>query len=133
MIAVDTNVIVRSLINDDVAQTAAANRLLESLTTQNPGFVCREVVIELVWVLERVYKLTRATIGGAILELIASNDLIVENDQAMTLAAYRYMQGGVDFADLMILAAADHRRATPLYTFDRKFTQFEGVTLLEAP
>jgi len=130
VIAVDTNVIVRSLLDDDVEQSAAANRLLDGLTTHNPGFVCREVVIELVWVLERVYKLPRATIGAAILELIASGDLIVENDRTMTHAAYRYMQGGVDFADLMILAAADDHGATPLYTFDRKLARLDGARLL---
>ena len=130
MIAIDTNVIVRSLMDDDVEHSAAANRLLDVLTTQNPGFVCREVVIELVWVLERVYKLPRATIGNMILELIVSVDLIVENDHVMTQAAYRYMQGGVDFADLMILAAADDQGAAPLYTFDRKLARMNGARLL---
>ncbi len=130
MIAIDTNVIVRSLLDDDVQQSPAANRLLDGLTTHNPGFVCREVVIELVWVLERVYKLPRSTIGTAILELIASGDLIVENDRAMTHAAYRYMQGGVDFADLMVLATADDHGATQLYTFDRKLARLDGARLL---
>ncbi len=130
MIAVDTNVIVRSLMDDDVEQSAAAKRLLDGLTTHNPGFVCREVLIELVWVLERVYKLPRATIGAAILELIASGDLIVENERAMTHAAYRYMQSGIDFADLMILAAADEHGATPLYTFDRKLARLDSTRLL---
>ena len=130
VIAIDTNIIVRSLMDDDVAQSAAANRFLEGLTTQNPGFVCREVLIELVWVFERVYKLSRSTIGGAILELIASGNLIVEDDRTTTHAAYRYMQGGVDFADLMILATAEGQEATPLYTFDRKLARLDGATLL---
>ncbi len=133
MIAIDTNVIVRSLVGDDVAQTASANRFLEGLTTQNPGFICREVVIELVWVLERTYNLPRTVIVDGILELVASNDIVVENDREVTHAAYRYMQGGVDFADLMILAAANHQRATPLYTFDHKLARLEGVSLLGAP
>ncbi len=133
MIAVDTNVIIRSLIGDDAAQSEAAKRLLGGLTVENPGFVCREVMVELVWVLERVYRLNKSTISTAILDLIASDNIIVENDEAMTLAAYRYMQGGADFADLMILAAADHRQATPLYTFDRKLARLEGATLIEAP
>lgn len=113
-------------------QSAAANRLLGALTTENPGFVCREVVIQLVWVLERVYKLPRATIGGAILELIASGGIVVENDRATTHAAYRYMQDGVDFADLMILAAADDQGAIPLYTFDRKLARLDGAILPDA-
>ena len=132
VIAIDTNVIIRSLIDDDAAQSEAAKRLLGGLTAENPGYVCREAMVEFVWVLERVYRLPRSTIGTAILDLIASDNVIVENDEAMTHAAYRYMQGGVDFADLMILAAANHQRATPLYTFDRKLARLEGVSLLGA-
>ena len=133
MIAIDTNIIIRSLIGDDAAQYEAASRLLGNLTPQDPGYLCREVMIELVWVLERVYKLPRSTIGSAILELIASADLIVENDGAMTHAAYRYMQGGVDFADLMILAAAQQAGGAQLYTFDRKLAGLDGATMLDAP
>ena len=132
MIALDTNIVMRFLVRDDLSQAEAAERLISGLTTENRGFICREAMMELIWVLERVYKLPRTTIGATILELVASVDLIVENDQAMTHAAYRYMQGGVDFADLMILAAANHQRATPLYTFDRKLARIEGVSLLGA-
>ena len=133
MIALDTNIVMRFLVRDDLSQAEAAERLISGLTPENRGFICREAMMELIWVLERVYKLPRATIGATIFELVASVDLIVENDLAMTHAAYRYMQGGVDFADLMILAAANHRRATPLYTFDHKLARLEGVTLLGAP
>ena len=133
MIAIDTNIIIRALIGDDATQSEAAKRLLGGLTTENPGFLCREVMIEFAWVLERVYRLARPTIGAAILDLIASDNIIVESDHAMTHAAYRYMQGGIDFADLTILAAADDHRATPLYTFDRKLARMDGATLLDAP
>ena len=132
MIAIDTNVIVRALVDDDEVQSAAARRMLDGLTPDNPGFICREVVLELVWALESIYKLPRVSIGTAILELISTGTFVVENDHAATHAAYRYMQGGVDFADLMILAAADHQQATPLYTFDRKLSRLDGATLLES-
>ena len=44
--------------------------------------------------------------------------------------ALAYSQGGPDFADLMILAAAERVGATPLYTFDRRFARIEGAALL---
>ena len=132
MIAIETNIIVRHLVDDDAAQFEAANRFFASLTPQNPGFICREVIAELVWVLERFYKLPRSTIGAAILELTSSTDLIVENDEAVTRATYRYMQGGVDFADLMILSASQASDCGELYTFDRKLAQIDGATLLGA-
>ena len=50
MIALDTNVLVRYLVADDARQAKAARLLLEGLTTEHPGFICREVIVELVWV-----------------------------------------------------------------------------------
>ena len=48
MIALDTNVVVRYLVRDDLQQAEAARVLLESLTAGCPGYVCREVAVELV-------------------------------------------------------------------------------------
>ena len=56
MTALDTNVIVRYLVAEDPGQAEAARSLLEQLTPDNPGFICREVVIEAAWVLERSYR-----------------------------------------------------------------------------
>ena len=55
MIALDTNVLVRYLVDDDAEQAQAARTLLEGLTAERSGFVCREVIVELVWVLQRTY------------------------------------------------------------------------------
>ena len=63
MIALDTNVLVRYLVNDDAEQANAARVLLESLTAEEPGFVCREVMVELVWVLQRAYGFARGRIA----------------------------------------------------------------------
>ena len=131
MIAVDTNVIVRYVMNDDETQSAVAKRLMSEFTPEHPGFICREVLIELVWVLERVYKLPRVTIGNEIFELVATSELVVENDVATIQAVDRYMRGGVDFADLLILAAAQRASCTQLFTFDRKLARIDGATLLE--
>ncbi|MDE2906398.1 MAG: PIN domain-containing protein, partial [Acidobacteriota bacterium] len=53
MIALDTNVLVRYLVDDDPEQAETARALLASVTPTRPGFVCREVMVELVWVLRR--------------------------------------------------------------------------------
>ncbi len=132
MIALDTNIVMRLLVRDDLTQAEAAERLISDLTPENRGFICREAMMELVWVLERVYEHSKIDIGEAVLELVASADLEIENHEDVNRCLYRYMRGGVDFADLMILAAANHQRATPLYTFDRKLARLEGVSLLGA-
>ena len=133
MIAVDTNVLVRYLVGDDAEQANAARTLLERLTPERPGFICREVAIEVVWVLGRAYGFTRAQIADVLVELIATDSIVVEAADDTARAAYDYRQGGVGFADLMILSAAEREGAAPLYTFDRQLARMDGAVLVENP
>ena len=130
MIALDTNVLVRYLVRDDEQQAESARALLESLTTERPGYACREVIVELVWVLERAYGVSRERIATILQELVATQSLVIEAAEDVARAAFRYQAGGPGFSDLMVLAAADRAEARPLYTFDRKAARLEGVELL---
>ena len=131
MIALDTNVIIRYLVVDDAEQAEAARALMEGLTFDSQGFVCREVVIEVVWVLERFYRFTRAQIAGVLVELTATDSLVVEAADDVARAAFTYRQGGVGFSDLMILSSAERSGAVPLHTFDRRLSRMEGAVLVE--
>ena len=130
MIVLDTNVLVRYLVRDDERQAQSARALLESLTTERPGYACREVVVELVWVLERAYGVSRERIATILQDLVATQSLVVEAADDVARAAFRYRAGGPGFSDLMVLAAAERSGARPLYTFDRKAARLEGVQLL---
>jgi len=130
MIALDTNVLVRYLVRDDERQAESARALLESLTTERPGYACREVVVELVRVLERAYGVSRERIATILQELAATQSLVVEAGDDVARAAFRYGAGGPGFSDLMVLAAAERSGARPLYTLDRKAARLEGVELL---
>lgn len=130
MIALDTNILVRYLVRDDERQAQSARALLESLATERPGYACREVVVELVWVLERAYGVSRERIATILLDLVATQSLVVEAADDVARAAFRYRAGGPGFSDLMVLAAAERSGARPLYTFDRKAARLEGVQLL---
>ena len=132
MSALDTNVLIRFLVRDIPEQADAARVLLEGLTTDNPGFICREVMIEVVWVLERSYRFSREQIASIVLELMDTDTLVIEDDNDVAQCAISYIQGGADFSDLMILAAANRVGAQPLYTFDRRLSRLQGVMLLEA-
>ncbi len=132
MIAIDTNVLVRYLVRDDTEQAEAARALLVELSSERPGFICREVILEVVWVLERAYRLPRDEIAAVLDELIATEGLVVEAADEVAQAAVTYRQGGADFSDLMILAAAKRARAQPLYTFDRTFARLAGAALVES-
>ena len=132
MISLDTNVLIRYLTRDNPEQAEAARALLQGLTTDNPGFICREVVIEVVWVLERSYRFSRERISNIVVELVATDTLVIEDDNDVAQAAAAYREGSADFSDLMILAAANRVGAQPLYTFDRRFARLDGTELVEA-
>ena len=130
MIALDTNVLVRYLVRDDEAQAASARTLLGSLSVEKPGFVCREVILELVWILERSYGFPCDQIADVLEQLVSTEALVVEAAADVASVATRYGKGESGFSDLMILVAAERSGALPLHTFDQKAARLEGVTLI---
>ena len=67
MRALDTNVLVRFLVNDDAEQAAAAKNLLRRVEAAGDQLlVVTPVVLELIWVLEAVYDCKRAEILDAL-------------------------------------------------------------------
>ena len=130
MIALDTNVLVRFLAQDDDAQFQLAAGLIEGCTRDVPGYVCREVMIELVWVLERAYKYSREDIAEALLSIVTASQLLVENAQDIASIVNLYRKEGYDFADLMIRQAAQRTENRVLKTFDQKLARLDGVELL---
>ena len=132
MIALDTNVLVRYLVRDHPAQAEAARELVASLTPGCPGFICREVVVELVWVLTRSYGTPREQIGTVLLGLLGSESIVIESADDVGRAALGYARGVADFGDLMVVAAARRQGAMPLYTLDQRASHVDGVELLAA-
>ena len=130
MIALDTNVLVRFLVQDDLDQARLAGDVIDQLTDEAPGFVGREVLVELVWVLERAYRLDRAEIAEALDGLLASTDLVIEGADQVGPALELYRKEGFGFADLMIDAAARRAGASVVVTFDRKAARLPGMRLL---
>ena len=131
MIALDTNVIVRFLVQDDPAQGRQAQTLMAGLTTDAPGFLCCEVMVELVWVLERAYRFSRAEIAAAVEGLLEAAEVHIETADRVGLAINRYRAGGPGFADQMILLAATAQGCRTLVTFDLALAASPGGSLPE--
>jgi predicted nucleic-acid-binding protein len=127
MIALDTNVLVRFLTQDDPDQGRVASDLIGGLTEQNPGFVAREVLVELVWVLERSYRYERADIARVLEGLLSASELDIEEGDSVGAILQLYEGKGFGFSDLMIRQAARRAGAAALKTFDRKAARLDGV------
>jgi predicted nucleic-acid-binding protein len=126
MIALDTNVLVRFLTQDDPDQGRMASALIGGLTEQNPGFVAREVLVELVWVLEWSYRYRRSEITRVLEGFLSASELDIEAGDSVGAILQLYEGKGFGFSDLMIREAARRAGAAALKTFDRKAARLDG-------
>ncbi|HWL60045.1 MAG TPA: PIN domain-containing protein [Microbacteriaceae bacterium] len=128
MPTLDTNVLLRWLLDDIAEQTAAADALIAS------GARCTvpdAALIETVYVLEKVLRLSRRTVVESIASIFAAAN--VELDRAVWRAALDdYLaHPKLSISDTFLCAQARDTQQLPLVTFDRKLArQLEGATLL---
>ena len=130
MIGLDTNVLVRYIMQDDAKQSPLATRLIESLTPESPGFVPLVSVVELGWVLSSAYELDRNQLVDAFEGLLRTKELIVERAETVW-KALRALQGtNGDFADCLISCSASAAGCPNTMTFDRGAAKSSGMTLI---
>jgi predicted nucleic-acid-binding protein len=121
MIGLDTNVLVRYLAQDDPVQSAQATALIEQrLSDRDRGFVSLIAMVEMVWVLDRAYRLTARQIASAIERLLQTDILVVEHEQDVFTAMVAVKQGRGRFADALIAALGAKAGCSHTATFDRR-------------
>ena len=130
MIAVDTNIVVRYLVEDDVAQTDRAEVVLRSGAVLVP----KTVLLETEWVLRTGYRFNRAAVARGLRQLLGLPGVAVEDPDAVARALDLHDQG-FDFADALHLASC--RRADAFATFDhalrRKARRVTDIIPVVAP
>lgn len=119
MIALDTNVLVRFLVEDDAAQLKKARQLLQEAVDSNSFcFVSDVVMCEVVWVLERSYKFRRTEIGEVLGRLLRAGNLAFSSSERLVRALEAYDAGRGDFADYLIREHAWASGCEAVATFD---------------
>ena len=113
MAALDTNVVVRLIVGDDVRQA----RLAEKLVASEPCTISPSVLMECEWVLRGSYKLGADVIAASFLHLLALQN-IDALEPVLTQHALRGYERGLDFADA--LHAAQRRDGERFATFDKQ-------------
>lgn len=130
MIGLDTNVIVRYIMQDDPKQAARATSLIEGLSAEAPGFIALVSVVELVWVLSSCYELSRAQVSQALEVILRSKQLVVDRAEHVVRALRAYSSGSADFADCLIERIAASAGCAQTMTFDTAAAKTAGMTLL---
>ncbi|WP_085315001.1 PIN domain-containing protein [Derxia lacustris] len=131
MPALDTNVLVRFLVQDDAAQLAAAQRLINRcVQADEPLFVPVTVTLELEWVLRSNFKRPKVGVLSVLSDLLSTRELTFESEGAIEVALRSYADGTADFSDCVHTALAIQAGYAPLWTFDKAAAKVEGASLL---
>ena len=123
MRAIDSNVLVRLLTQDDPAQSAAAAAFIE------PGaWISHVVLVEAAWVLGSVYNRSPVQIASGIEKLLGHDRLVVQDADVVTAALTRFRsRPSIGFSDCLVLEIARKAGHLPLGTFDRSLAKLDGV------
>jgi predicted nucleic-acid-binding protein len=121
-VAVDTNVLVRAVVQDDRVQARAAAKVLTDAELIAVALPC---LCEFVWVLRRVYGFQPADVGTAIRALLAAANVEVNRPAVET--GLSMLEAGGDFADGVIAYEGNWLGAETFVSFDKK-----AVALLTA-
>ena len=131
MIGIDTNVLVRYFAQDDAAQGALAQRLIErQISPSRPGFISLVALAELAWVLRRSYKAKREEVVRVVEQLLTHACVVVQESDAVWLALDEYEQSQADFADALIASIGLRHGCEKTVTFDKAAASVSGVELL---
>jgi predicted nucleic-acid-binding protein len=130
MIGLDTNVLIRYLVQDDAVQSPKATAILEKqLSEATPGFVSVVVTVELFWVLESYYDFAPSDVAAVLERLLAANYIVFEDEQEVFGAMAVIQEGTGNFADALIAALARRAGCSQTLTFDRKALRIPGFAL----
>ena len=122
MVAVDTNVLVRLVTNDNAAQAARAAAIFSA----GPVFIAKSVLLEAEWVLRFGYELRTASILRALRAVLGLDNVAVE-DPVTVVAALRLLEHGVDFGDALHVVCSN--KAARFVTFDSRLVKrTQGAT-----
>lgn len=132
MAALDTNVLVRWLTNDDAQQCAIVARLFDEVVSKDERlFVTVTVMLEVEWVLRARYRYDRLNVTAALSALLDVTELEFQTEPALEQALWLFKQtGSRDFADCLHIALASQTSQGPLLTFDERASRIEGAQLL---
>jgi predicted nucleic-acid-binding protein len=116
MIRVDTNYIIRYLVNDDIKMADIAE---EILTTKHI-FIANEILAEVVYVLLGIYKISKDDISNQLLELIEFDNISVSNMKVIKQTFEIFKTKNLDFVDCLLCAYSNQDE---IVTFDKKLNK----------
>jgi len=126
MYALDTNVIVRYIIQDNIEQARKAASVIEGLTADERAFISCIVLCEVFWVLRTTYKIPREECAKTLKRIISVASFDIEHMECCAKALKNYEKGQADFSDYLLQEIARHQGYDLVLTFDAKAQREPG-------
>jgi predicted nucleic-acid-binding protein len=131
VIGIDTNILIRFIVQDDAVQTRQVDALLQArLSADDRGFVSLVTIVEVVWVLRRFYAFSAQQIASAVETILLTESLELQNRQEVYIAMLTLKSGLGSFDDALIAALGTWAGCDRTLTFDRKAQRLPGFELL---
>jgi predicted nucleic-acid-binding protein len=130
VIGLDTNVLVRFFAQDDPPQQRQADAIMSSLSVSEPGWVALAALMELVWVMRRIYRFDRKGVIHILDHLLSRKEIVVELEDNVREALNLYRSGNADFPDCLIASSAKTAECSRTVTFDRVAARDAGMELI---
>jgi len=132
MKALDANILIRFLVKDDERQSKKVYILLKQAEEEKIEFyVPLLVLIEIIWVLESAYDISRDDIIESIGELLAMPILKFESQDIIRQSLNYSMRSKINLSDILIACSAKNSGCERVVTFDKKVSKFKLFELLE--
>ena len=116
MVMLDTNIILRYLLNDDDRMASEAEEIIKNMSVQ----VNIEIVAEVIYVLKGVYHIDRMEIGQCLLEFLS--EVNTPEPEVLKLGIETFAEQNLDFPDC-ILYAYHVVKGYEIKTFDKKLSK----------
>ena len=128
---IDTSAILRFLIQDDQLKAKAVENLIKTAASKGISlYVMPVTILEIVWVLEKVYKIPRKELRELAQAIINTPQLKVEDSEVFLNALKYYEEKNVKFADAVMSFQALNLGVDTVYTYDEKdFKRIDGLSV----
>lgn len=133
MIFLDTNIILRFVLDDDPILSPKAKTIIEKVTRgKTKIFVSLLTVSEIIFTLERFYKYSKSEIVKNISEFSQLTNINFENRVLVEEAFFYYVNKNVSFVDAYQIALMNKKKVKEIYSFDEDFDKFPQIERLES-
>ena len=132
MKAIDANIVLRFLTNDTPEQAKRCAELMEKIKAGEEKVFLPDIYIaDIVWTLEKFYKMSRENIRKVIIAIVTMSGLATANSDTVLAALDTYAASKIDWLDSFAAAQMIDMGIDTIYTFDKHFDKIDGIIKIE--